>query len=173
MVAGHTARHLALTAEPSRCGNRRRWCRDEASLGHNPILVATDILASKGTGTETGTGRAAEHAVHTGQQVKQRKPIPKVRAKRRTHKLSVRLVGKAKERLRHECYLRAEGYCELKLAPDCAGWAGENTCGEMAHYPRSIGAGASDQLSDVKWSCRACHRWQHNGGKPVPAKDAP
>ena len=53
-------------------------------------------------------------------------------------------------------------------APDCRGHADWFT-GHAAHI-KSRGAGGKFELDNLRWLTPECHRFEHNGMKPVPAK---
>jgi 5-methylcytosine-specific restriction endonuclease McrA len=98
---------------------------------------------------------------------------PKRKKQSRVGKVTgtVRLYGVDKSKLREEVYLRARGFCELRLE-GCGGYATWKS-GHLAHVV-SLGAGGPDSESNCKWSCSACHIRSHvygvDGVKPVPTK---
>lgn len=112
--------------------------------------------------------------------LRRRKPLsrfPKRRPQIRIGKLGiVRLHGKAKARLRLQCFERDQNTCV-----DCdrrVAWDEEESLdfslplGEMSHI-LSLGAGGSDTLDNVVTRCMSCHRKSHNcGGKPLRLKPA-
>lgn len=80
---------------------------------------------------------------------------------------TVRLDAAGMAELRARVYDRARGICEMKL-PGCwhyAGWLS----GQLAHWPKSRGAGAGDTEAETVWACSHCHHMQHNP-KAVPRK---
>ena len=98
-------------------------------------------------------------------------PIRKKSRKAKVGKYTgrVRLDAEGMKELRITVYERARGLCEMKLkGAGCqvyAGWVS----GELAHYPKSRGAGAGDTPEETVWACKPCHRYQHNP-KPCPPK---
>lgn len=82
-----------------------------------------------------------------------------------------------KQDARRKCRERARGMCELQSSPDCIPgkvWPLDGELlrrGELSHLKshRRFGWMESD-VQKHRWSCPACHRWEHNGGKPVKAK---
>ena len=68
-------------------------------------------------------------------------------------------------RLRREAFRRAGGRCEIetdgKRCNVYAAWDGMNR-GELWHKVHR-GMGGSDELDNVLWSCRACHKKRHPG----------
>ena len=84
----------------------------------------------------------------------------------------IRLVGKALEALRDECYERDKGLCQ-----QCGKWMprhGEVL--ERAHmaHRKGRGAGGDDRLSNVRLLCAFHHGTEHGYGKdqkkPCPPK---
>lgn len=79
-------------------------------------------------------------------------------------KKRVELRGQDMINFRLEVFHRARGWCEDRRAIDCqrrAPWDGPQR-GELSH--KKHGAfGPGDVLSNVMWSCRACHKLHHLG----------
>jgi len=73
------------------------------------------------------------------------------------------------EQVRQAVYQRSGGLCELRLSPKRWGNAPWES-GHLAHeLHRSRGGEWSEE--NCMWGCPECHiGWQHNGGKPCPAK---
>lgn len=84
----------------------------------------------------------------------------------------VRLTGKDRSALRIAAYLRERGCCKK-----CGGRTyldadeASPVKADMAHI-KSLGAGGSDELSNVENWCHRCHMRKHNGEKPCPPKPA-
>jgi len=71
---------------------------------------------------------------------------------------TVRLDAAGMAKLREAVYDRAMGLCEMPRGKRvCGRWAGWLS-GQLAHYPKSRGAGAGDTEAETRWSCAACHR---------------
>lgn len=112
--------------------------------------------------------------------LKRKRPLsrfPKKRPQVRIGKLGiVRLYGKAKTRLRQQCFDRDYNTCV-----DCGrlvAWDEEEAIdfclpiGEMSHLV-SLGAGGSDVISNVVTRCKWDHQKSHNcNGKPLPKKES-
>ena len=101
------------------------------------------------------------------------KPIPKKRKTPRHYKTIVRLDAAGMEQLREDAHLRAHGRCEVPLPHDCPQFISLDY-GDLAHI-KSRGAGGSDTLDNVWWSCKTGHRVvMHTYGKdglpPCPKK---
>jgi hypothetical protein len=104
---------------------------------------------------------------------------PKRKKQSRVGKVTgtVRLYGVDKSKLREEVYLRARGFCELRLE-GCGGYTPWKD-GHLVHV-RSLGAGGADTLDNEDgerqcvWGCPSCHLRSHAYGpsneKPVPTK---
>jgi 5-methylcytosine-specific restriction endonuclease McrA len=78
----------------------------------------------------------------------------------------VRLKGKALAELRHQCYHRDEGWCQVCHMPVFF-WArfdGDPLAYDMAHI-KSRGAGGSDTLENVRTLCHKDHMNEHAGRK--------
>lgn len=50
---------------------------------------------------------------------------------------------------------RADGLCEGRCAPNCAGQ------GAHAHHVRLRSQGGTDDLENLRWLCHNCHSWVH------------
>lgn len=81
-----------------------------------------------------------------------------------------------KQAARIECRERARAMCELGDSPQCLVGPlpldGNLFCrGHLCHLKskRRFGWMESDVQRHL-WGCFWCHQWQHQGGKPVPAK---
>lgn len=92
-------------------------------------------------------------------------PLPRKRLKPRTHKFTVRLRGLALTKLRFDCWMRDGRRCkecgvlthwEPRFPTDPDAY-------DMAHI-KSRGAGGSDELSNVRTLCHACHMEEHSKG---------
>ena len=60
---------------------------------------------------------------------------------------------------RLQTYERDKGRCRLIASPRCRGFANWND-GETDHIlPR--GKGGSDDLDNLRWVCKPCHRFRH------------
>lgn len=64
------------------------------------------------------------------------------------------LKGKDMSEQRHRVFLRDQGRCQ-----NCGAWVGEDY-GEMHHIIHR-GKGGSDDIENLSWSCRKCHRSHH------------
>jgi len=69
------------------------------------------------------------------------------------------LYGSDMTARRHEVYTRDKGRCMLIASPLCRGWANWED-GELDHII-SRGKGGSDDLDNVRWACKPCHRKRH------------
>jgi hypothetical protein len=72
---------------------------------------------------------------------------------------AIRLKGRAYTKFRREVHDRAGGHCERcgRYAPLLVdGVFDVFTCGHVAHK-RSVGAGGSDTMDNVRWECYNCH----------------
>jgi len=92
--------------------------------------------------------------------------LPFARSRRRSRSRAER---KHVEQVRQAVYRRSGGLCELQLSPKCWGkapWESGHLCHEL-HRSR----GGEWSPENCRWGCPECHTgWQHNGGKPCPAK---
>lgn len=87
------------------------------------------------------------------------------RPKPRTHKLVVRLTGKALEQLRLDCYRRDNCRCQecgIRTDPFVSSMAPNSY--HMAHIKAKRNGG--DTLDNVRALCGDCHRAEH--GNPLP-----
>jgi len=84
-----------------------------------------------------------------------------------------------KQAARIHCRNRARGRCEWRVSPACTGNAilpldgPLGVRGELCHAKgkRRWGWMENEAVGQRHiWGCAACHRWIHNGGKPVPPK---
>ena len=64
------------------------------------------------------------------------------------------LAGSDMAARRHQVFVRDNGRCQT-----CGAWYGEDW-GEV-HHRLHRGRGGSDDLSNLEWSCRKCHRQHH------------
>lgn len=71
----------------------------------------------------------------------------------------LKLYGKDMELQRENVYRRDGGRCMLIASPRCRGFASWND-GEMDHI---VGRGkrGSDDLGNLRWTCKPCHRFRH------------
>jgi len=86
------------------------------------------------------------------------RPVPKPK--------TIRLEGQAYTAFRKEVCDRAHSRCEIcgKYAPLLIdGYFDLYGCGHVSHI-KSRGAGGSDTLDNVKWSCSDCHYKRHSKG---------
>lgn len=81
----------------------------------------------------------------------------------------VRLKGKDMEALRIACYMRDAGRCVKCRIPVNLKEGQGYPVMHMAHVRTKRNNG--DYLGNVKTLCGRCHGLEHNGGKPVPAKE--
>ena len=73
------------------------------------------------------------------------------------------LFGKDMSEARHFVFVRDKGRCQ-----ECGMWIGEDY-GEVHHkVPR--GKGGSDNIGNLEWSCRKCHRFAHRARNPQWSK---
>lgn len=86
------------------------------------------------------------------------------REKPRSHKLCIRLTGRALFNLRLDCFMRDGGICRECGANTYfqARFGGDPLAYDMAHI-QSRGAGGSDTLENVRCLCHACHMKEHVG----------
>lgn len=113
-------------------------------------------------------GEAAVRAVLDKYRPEKRKGINPKRRTPRKWKTVVRLTGEAKKELRRQVFARSGGVCEVVKSPECEKWADWHR-GELYHIT-SRGACGDDTPENNLWSCKPCHQWHHNGGKPCKAK---
>lgn len=88
------------------------------------------------------------------------------REKPRTHKLTVRLTGKALAKLRLQCWMRDFGRCKQcgRKVYFEARFDGDPLAYDMAHK-RSRGAGGDDSLENVETLCHEDHMERHQKGQ--------
>lgn len=65
--------------------------------------------------------------------------------------------------------IRRDGEIVREHAPDCPRAVPLHR-GDPAHN-KSRGSGGEWDLINLRWVSRQCHRWEHQGGKPVRAKE--
>jgi hypothetical protein len=69
----------------------------------------------------------------------------------------IRLYGRDKERRHDE--IKARGWCELKITPQCKVLNGQR--GAHWHHDPPLGKGGDDSLEGGKWACVPCHSAAH------------
>lgn len=91
------------------------------------------------------------------------------RSKPRTHKLVVRLTGKALTQLRNDCFWRDGGICQEcgQRVYAMAHHSAPNSY-HMAHRRNKRNHG--DTLDNVRALCGDCHRAEH--GNPLPKRSS-
>jgi 5-methylcytosine-specific restriction endonuclease McrA len=88
---------------------------------------------------------------------------------------TIRLTGKAYQKLRNQCFNDSNGTCWNcgAFAPllDHNGDFDLFACGHLSHI-KSRGAGGGDTINNVRWSCPECHlqaehgpRWSKTGAR--------